>query len=437
MSGVRVAAASVRLTDDNMAELGSSIRVFDKPCEGEFRASALVIDAGQRIAIISVDSLIIPRRIIVSAVRRIVEATGIPEDHILICTTHTHFGPCSLDFLGFTPNEEFLRRIEEGCVVAATRANAGLEVERSQCELVYGKSQEATVGRNSRLLLKDGTIGWYGYQEEDVARPTGPYDPDLYVLAGRRPDGAYCGLAFNHSVHNISWPKEGHMSPGFYGLAAQELERRLDTTTLFTPGAIGSSHNVTYEGSGLSGIECARRLVDAVEDALNHAEPALPGSVAVLNRPFTYHLRHFDETKAAADMKFYMGKYVPEEAEYWIEVFRQMRVEMSPLQGEPRQTKLMAIRLGEIAFVGIPGEMFARLGLELRRRSPFRHTCVVGLANEEIGYIPDRKAYEDGGYQTWPGWHSRLEPGTGEAMVDQAVETLGELYDLDRPGRGA
>ena len=43
------------------------------------------------------------------------------------------------------------------------------------------------------------------------------------------------------------------------------------------------------------------------------------------------------------------------------------------------------------------------------------------LANENIGYIPDRKAYADGGYQTRMGRHSKLEVGTGEAMVDQAV----------------
>ena len=82
----------------------------------------------------------------------------------------------------------------------------------------------------------------------------------------------------------------------------------------------------------------------------------------------------------------------------------------------------------DIALVGVPGEMYARLGLELRRRSPFRHTCIIGLANEQIGYIPDRKAYADGGYQTWVGWHSKLEVGTGEAMVDEAVAMLDELY---------
>ena len=76
--------------------------------------------------------------------------------------------------------------------------------------------------------------------------------------------------------------------------------------------------------------------------------------------------------------------------------------------------------------MGIPGEMFAALGMEIRRRSPLRYTYVVGLANGTIGYIGDRASHELGGYQLWAGFHSPSAPGTGEAMVEQALEMLRE-----------
>ena len=193
------------------------------------------------------------------------------------------------------------------------------------------------------------------------------------------------------------------MSPCFYGLAALEVERRHGATILFLPGALGSTHNITYNNSGVPAAECVHRVVAAIEEALGRLRPALPGQVQVLNRPFTYRVRRFDEAKEALAVKSYLEKYVPQRAPFQIEMFRRMRQEMTSHQGEARQTRLQIIRLGDIALVGIPGEMFARLGLELRRRSPFRHTCVIGLANEEIGYIPDRQAYADGGYQTWVG----------------------------------
>jgi len=434
---VRAASASVKLTDDNMAELSAEIKVFGQPWEGEFRANAIVLDAQQRICLVSLDSLIVPLHVTRAAAKRIAAATGIPEDNVLICATHTHRGPPTNDAFGGKPDTEYLRRLEEGSVLAAVKAVAALEGPKSESDtaVLFGQSQEATVGRNSRLLLVDGSIGWDGYEEQDVVRPTGPYDPDLYVLALRRADGKFAGLAFNHSVHNIGHIRQDCLSPCFYGLSALEIERRHGATTLFLPGAFGSTHNVTYKNSGVPAEECVHRVVAAVEEALGRLQPALPGPVRVLNRPFTYHIRRFDEAQAGLAVQTYLEKYAPQRVPGQVDWFRKMREEMSPHQGEARQTRLQVIRLGDLVFVGVPGEMYARLGLELRRRSPFRHTCVIGLSGENIGYIPDCQAYADGGYQTWVGWHSRLEVGTGEAMVDQAVAMLNELYDAAPPQR--
>jgi hypothetical protein len=44
--------------------------------------------------------------------------------------------------------------------------------------------------------------------------------------------------------------------------------------------------------------------------------------------------------------------------------------------------------------------------MDVKRRSPFRYTCVVELANDWIGYVGDRKAYKLGGYQVWMGLHN-------------------------------
>lgn len=433
MPALRAAAAAARLTDDNMTALGSAERVFSRPYEGQFRAAALVIDGETRLCLIGVDALVAPSAVVSAAAARIAAATAIPVENVLICATHTHTAPGTIDILGFTPNREFLRRIEEACVQAARSAWEDLDAapEQAEAELLLGVTQEATVGRNSRLLLKDGTVGWYGYEASDVVRPTGPYDPDLHVIAVKRRVGGYAGIVLNHSVHNIGGIREGALSPGFYGLSAQEIERRHGATALFLPGAFGSTHNKTHKNSGVPAAECVKRVVAAVEVALAGASPAPAGPVRVLNRPFTYRVREFDEDKEAAAVKYYMEKYAPADAAAQVEVFRQGRAELARLRGEEGQTRLMAVRLGDIALVGVPGEMFAKLGLDLRQRSPFPHTCVVGLANEPLGYIPDRQAYADGGYQTWPAGHSVMAVGTGEVMVDQALDMLEELRRAD------
>ena len=57
-------------------------------------------------------------------------------------------------------------------------------------------------------------------------------------------------------------------------VAAMEDERRHGATTLFLPGAFGSTHNITYKNSGVPAAECVHRVVDAVEEALGANQKA-------------------------------------------------------------------------------------------------------------------------------------------------------------------
>src|SRR5262249_2479644 len=109
-------------------------------------------------------------------------------------------------------------------------------------------------------------------------------------------------------------------------------------------------------------------------------------------------------------------------------IFRAMRRELAPRQDQERKTWVQVILIGDIALVGVPGEFFTQLGQEIKRRSPFRYTYVFQLANDYVGYIPDARAFDRGGYQVWMGLHSFLARGTGEAIVDEAVALLERLH---------
>jgi hypothetical protein len=93
--------------------------------------------------------------------------------------------------------------------------------------------------------------------------------------------------------------------------------------------------------------------------------------------------------------------------------------------GTAHTTEVQALAVGDdLAIVGLPGEVFVELGLAVRERSPFRHTLVLGLANEAIGYVPTRRAFDEGGYEPTS---SRLRPGGGEQLVEAALEALAAL----------
>jgi len=290
----------------------------------------------------------------------------------------------------------------------------------SSADLYFWLGNESSVGQNSRMLMSDGTIHWVG-PTEDAVRPTGPFDPDMPVLAFRGQGGKIEAIAFNHSTHNIGTRLAGARSPGFYGLAAQELERELGATVLFLPGASGSTHDLR-----LAADEMVLRVKDAVKEALSKAQRMDVSEVRSLKREFEYRVREFDEEKEEEAVSYYCSKRL-KNPQPTIDVFRKMRAELSGHQGETRRTWLQAMLIGDIALVGIPGELFTSLGIEIKRRSPYRHTCVVELANDYIGYIPDERGFDLGGYQVWTGLHSFVERGMGEAIVEEVTRMLSSL----------
>jgi len=79
--------------------------------------------------------------------------------------------------------------------------------------------------------------------------------------------------------------------------------------------------------------------------------------------------------------------------------------------------------VGDLALVGLPGEIFVELGLAIKERSPFRLPILCELCNDSIGYVPTAKAYTEGGYEATS---TPLAEGTGERLVEAALNLLQE-----------
>jgi hypothetical protein len=64
------------------------------------------------------------------------------------------------------------------------------------------------------------------------------------------------------------------------------------------------------------------------------------------------------------------------------------------------------------------------LGLAIKRASPFATTLVIELCQDAPGYIPTKKAFAEGSYETV---NSRVAPGGGEEMAEAAIRLLNAL----------
>jgi neutral ceramidase len=418
---LRVGAADAEFVADDSMEIGGGILAGKvKGQEGKLRAVAVVVErpGSPPVAIVACDVLMLNRDLLDPVAERIEKECGIPLANVLINCTHTHHAPSSCTIHGYKRDELFCRNVQQAIVAAVKKACDNKQPAR----FFFRLGEESSVGQNSRLLLKDDTIYWIG-PKDDAVRPTGPFDPELPVLAFRGDDKKLRGLIFNHSTHTIGARQTGKRSPSFYGLAAQELETELGGPVCFLEGASGSTHNLS-----LLAPEMIKRIKTGVTDALAKTEEHPVERIAALKRKFTYKVRTFDEAKEDAAVSAYCKKRAGNGAESIIQVFRDQRSVLAPQQGQERTSWIQAMLIGDVAIVGVPAEFFTALGQEVKRRSPFRYTYVAELANDWIGYLPDRKAFDLGGYQTWTGLHSFAAPGTGEAVVDVAIDLLRELH---------
>ena len=420
---LRVGAASVEIeADDNMVIGGGIFPVFKSGQEGRLRASAVVMEKGNRVCIVSCDALILQRDILDNVCRQIESETGILFGNINISATHTHHAPTTVTLHGYERDELFCKRVMEAIVKAVITANS--ELEPAQCSFRCGI--QSKVGQNSRVKLDDGTILWVPLEEKFASsEPTGLHDPEFPVLSFELKDSGRNVILFNHNCHNIGSRDGDKRSPGFYGLAAQELEKEYGGLVVFLSGASGSSHDLKLTADELIG-----NIKGSVTDAISIAVKEDISDIGSIKTEFNYRIRTFNEQQEDQAVSHYCNKIRVDwcdNPEDIVNVFRKMRKALAKHQGEWRKSWLQVILVGKVAYVAVPGELFGTLALDIKSRSPFDNTYIIGYANDHIGYISDKDSFQLGGYQIWTGYHSLVEKGTGESMVESILSLLNKM----------
>ena len=93
--------------------------------------------------------------------------------------------------------------------------------------------------------------------------------------------------------------------------------------------------------------------------------------------------------------------------------------------GSPVRLEVQVLRIGALAIVAMPGEMFAEIGVAIKKASPFAFTMFAGYSSGTGGgYMPTEAEYAFGGYEIERTPYGRR---AAQELIEQATALFDEV----------
>jgi hypothetical protein len=442
-----------------MEQPGGYGKVFHRklhdPCEVH---AAVFAEEGQRVALVSVDALIVRRELVLAARKRIQEKTGIPGEAVLIHATHSHSsGPTGMVYPGeydgaselvkklayeksSNANADYLRTVEDQIVDAVTAADAGKQPVR--CNVGKGKAEG--IAFNRRFRMRNGMSFTHPRAgNPDILEPAGPTDPEVGVIGAWDKDGKLIGCLVNFVCHATVSP--GGISANYIHYIQQVIRGVFgeDVTLVYLAGASGDVTQVDnltpYVNpqpeqwcrmvGGTIGAEAVKVLVQAEPGVLSPVTHRVKMLKIARRVPSPEHVQKAlelvqQEPSAVGASNWTFAKET---------LMLDHLIHKQPIV----DAEVQAIQIGPAVFLSDPAEFFCQFGLDIKAGSPFPFTFPVSLANGCVGYVPTEEAFgpRGGGYETRLTSYSNLEITAGRQFVDAAIELAKSLQPGKVPTR--
>lgn len=422
---LRIGAAEVDITPPFGTPLAGSLTIRpSKGVDDPLFIKAIVVESGAtRLAYVVFDVAMIAREVGDRAVALAAARTGIPAHHIVWSCTHTHSAPYTGDWFPCknTPDpvdHAWMGQLPERFAQAVDQANRALAPSSWSRARAYLSS----VSHNRRMRYRDGREinTWLLGGGEDALQclgAAGPIDPEIGILAFDDPQGRLQAVIFHFALH-ANAHGVGSVSGDYPAVVAARLREAFgpQVVTLYMPGACGDINPVTdYRRTG---DEIASRIIAQ----LKGRKPA-PGPIALAARRRELVVPYRD-WRVDQEARIVASQWSAESLEF----FRQ-NLEVIRARGQTQAVSVVhAWRLGDVAFVSQPGELFVELGMRLKQQSPFPWTYPVELCGDYLGYLVTPQAWKAGGYESLISTVALPSVEGVETIVRTGLSLLDELW---------
>lgn len=382
-------------------------------------AKALVVDNGEtQVALLTVDVLGLHLPFVNSVRKAIEKRCGIPAAHIMIACSHTHAGPATMRL--------------EGCGVIHEAYQARLHQA-----LVDVTHQAWRQRRSARFGVGHGEVTTGVHNRRN---PGAIIDPDLGILRVEEETGRLLAVVLNYTCHPTCVTGENRLlSAEYCGYATAAVEAATGAVTLFITGAIGDV------GPARRGWDVLEQIGGAVAAETLRLLPTITvqpwANVTATSQPLELPLQPLPTVEALnqmlaaiqqrlADPELMQQPYQPQIQGAMLAWVTTTLEQVTTGRATPMvTTELQVLRIGDLALVSAPGELFVELGLAIKQGAAVEHLFICGFSNDNIGYIPTPQAYPQGGYEVADAYKyyrypAALAPAAGQHLVATALTLL-------------
>lgn len=408
----------------------------------ELETNAVALSCGETVVLlITVDHCGLVKKVLDEFKSKISERTGLPTDAIFIHSTHTHNGP---DASPDSPNP-LVNEYREFLCKRVTDVAGFAVADLKPAKLGFGVGKAENVAFIRRFRMKDGSVKTNpGVLNPDIDYPIGDVDERVNVLRIDRENAETIVIAnFGNHPDTVGGNK---ISGDWPSMTRRFVEQSIDNTKcIFFNGAQGDVNhvNVFPKGGDLNGLEmdfdgCSRGYEHA-----KHVGRVVCGTVmqvygkveyiSVDQIKYVQKLVDIPSNKPLPEELPLAHKYndlhvagrddeIPFKAMMLTTVVadaaRKVRLENAP---EYFPLLFTAIKIGDIAFMGLPGEPFTPVGLGVKETKGYKLILPCCNTNAKEGYFPMKDSYEEGGYEALS---SNYKVGTAEKMIDECQKIL-------------
>lgn len=448
---LKVGAAVVDVTPEQFPVLvnGSFTPRSVSKVKTRVQARAIVIqDDRQHIAIMVVDSCMLPQDLLDDVKHRVAQQTDLKPHHICISATHTHTAPAAARALGTDADFSYVPFLREKLIQALVEASRKVQ----PAEVGWGSVMAPEYTALRRWVRRPDRIGVDPFGNptvranmhaarnlDNVTGESGPEDPELSMIAFRSLNGKPLALLANFSMHYFG---DADISADYFGLFCNGVQQQIaeqhsdaDFVAVMSHGCSGDIWRRdyrTWEGKDDSTIEgFADGLQQKALQLLSTIEYQSDIELAMeeVRLPMKYRVPDAQKLQWAERVLEEMETENPTQK---FEVYAREQTYLHKLQEE--EVVVQTIRLGNIGIVTTPCETYALTGLKFKKQSPFEHQMVIELANGALGYIPPPEQHVLGGYNTWPARSAGLEVTAEPKIVATGLSMLERLARRTRLG---